>query len=204
MIDAFISHIKTIGLARTNRYQVRMHFPTGTALTNTYILSNLFCEVAGLPGYNVATQPHRIFGESREVPYEPMYDPISFTFYSDAQMQIKDAFETWMSLIIDPITKTSGYYSQYTSQIDILLENVDGGIPYSVTLYEAYPKTMHTVTLDQNSKEVMRIIIGMSYKYWRSNSLFSQARSTPVTYTTESDPKGVSTGTGSSDGYFGR
>jgi len=173
MIDAFIANVKTRGLARANRFSVDIGFPAGITSPYTRVLSSLFCEVAGLPGYNLATQPHRMVGESREVPYEPMYDPISLTFYMDSGYEIKDAFETWMSYIIDPITKAHGYYNKYATQIIITPENVDRSVPYQVMLFEAYPKSMQTIMLDQGNKEVMRLTIGLSYKYWRSNVLGS-------------------------------
>lgn len=141
MLDAFISTVKSLGLARTNRFIVDISFPNGSRF-NSPVLASLLCEASGLPGYNVSTYPHKIFGESREVPYEPLYEPIQMMFYIDSKFIIKDAFESWMSYIIDPITKTNGYYNYYTSTIDITIENIDGSTPYMVTLYEAYPKTM--------------------------------------------------------------
>lgn len=188
MIDAFIANVKTRGLARPNRFQVNIAFPGGIALLYTSVLSNLFCEAAALPGYTVATSPHRTIGEPREIPYEPMYDPISLTFYMDSNYEIKDAFETWMSYIIDPVTKSHGYYSKYTSNILITSENVDRSIPYQVQLYEAYPKTMQTITLDQNSKDVMRLTIGLSYKYWRSKTAFETIRNVPTKRIVSNDP----------------
>lgn len=176
MIGAFIANLKTRGLARTNRFQVNIAFPQGLVYPYTSVLSNLFCEVAGLPGYNLSTEPHRTIGESREVPYEPMYDPISLTFHVDSNFEIKNAFETWMYYIINPVTKTHGYYSLYTSTISILVENIDGGIPYVVSLFEAYPKTMQTINLDNNTKDTMRLNVNIAYKYWRSNSAMSFAK----------------------------
>ena len=171
MLDAFIATVKTLGLARTNRFQVYISFPNGAGFFGTSVLSSLFCEVAGLPGMNIASQPHRVFGESREVPYEPMYDPLSFTFHMDSTFVIKDAFESWMYYIFDPIKRTSGYYKHYVSNIDIVVENVNGIPPHMVTLYEAYPKSIHTINLDNNSKDTMRLVVDWSYKYWRSRSL---------------------------------
>lgn len=198
MIDAFIANVKTRGLARTNRFQVDIGFPNGMVYPYTRVLTNLFCEVAGLPGYNVATQPHRTIGESREIPYEPMYEPMSLTFHMDSNFEIKDAFETWMSYIIDPVTKTHGYYNRYVSNISILVENVDRSVPYKVELFEAYPKSIQAITLDHNTKDTMRMTIGLAYKYWRSVSAHGTARSTPITYVNNSDRQGIITGTGDS------
>lgn len=193
MIDAFISNVKTRGLAKSNRFQVNISFPQG--LTNSYtpILTNLFCEVAGLPGYNLATEPHRMIGETREVPYEPMYEQVSLTFHMDSSFEIKDAFESWMSYIIDPVTKSHGYYFLYTSRISIIVENVNQSVPYVVTLFEAYPKSIQTIQLDNNNKDTMRFTVGLSYKYWRSNTAINYAKYTSTaTFNQDSSSQGNS------------
>jgi hypothetical protein len=194
MLDRFKSAVRTLGLARSNRYEVLINFPQ--SISGTSELTNLFCEVTGLPGYSVATNPHKIFGESREIPYEPMYEPITLTFYSDSNMQIKDAFETWMSKIINPITRTHGYYDDYVSTIGINVVNIDGSIPYMVQLFEAYPKMIQTVPMSQSDTNMMRINVGMVYKYWRSTSLTSYARYVPPVRQSGADTTGISTGAG--------
>ena len=93
MLQEFISHVKNSGLARNNRFSVNIGFPASVTSSYTYRLTSIFCESASIPGYNIATQPHRIFGESREVPYQPMYDPVSLTFLLDTDFTIKTAFE---------------------------------------------------------------------------------------------------------------
>lgn len=193
MINAFIATVKSRGLARSNRFNVNITWPSGIALLETAKLANLLCEASSLPGYNIATQPLKIMGESREVPYEPMYDPITLTFYMDAQFELKDAFETWMSYIIDPVTKTINYYSTYTSEINISVENMDGSIPYNVTLFEAFPKSMTAVTLNQGDRDVMRLNVGIQYKYWTSSSQFGRVRSTttPSPITNVVDVRGL-------------
>lgn len=193
MINAFIATVKSRGLARSNRFNVNITWPSGIALLETAKLANLLCEASSLPGYNIATQPLKIMGESREVPYEPMYDPVTLTFYMDAQFEIKDAFETWMSYIIDPVTKTTNYYSTYTSEINISVENINGSIPYNVTLFEAFPKSMTAVTLNQGDRDVMRLNVGIQYKYWRSSSQFGYVRATttPSPITNVVDVRGL-------------
>ena len=37
---------------------------------------------------------------------------------------------------------------------------------YSVALYECYPKTIGSIQMDQASKDVMKLSVGMQYKYW--------------------------------------
>jgi hypothetical protein len=72
-INQFISHIKSGGLARTNRYAVMFTPPAGINPGNLQKIL-LFCDQIQLPGTNYSTTQNRMFGEFREVPYEKIYD----------------------------------------------------------------------------------------------------------------------------------
>lgn len=170
MIQDFISQVKTKGLARTNRYEVVIAFPNAVD-QDTRSIANLFCDAVTLPGANIATQPMRIFGESREMPYEKSYDPVTMSFYVDSDMRIKKAFESWMGLIHNTNTRTLGYYENYIRPVEIYVNSVDGSTPYMLTLYEAYPKTLNSIQLDTAGREIMKMTVTMQYKYWRSKTV---------------------------------
>lgn len=174
MINDFIANVKTRGIARTNRYDVIITDLAGQEPIFNFSeegeLTRLFCEASSLPGMNVATQPNRFYGEVREFPYEPMYDPVQLSFYVDSDLKIKKAFETWQRQIINPNTRTFNYYDTYIKTVDISLLKVDeSSIPYNITLYEAYPKTIAPINLSAESREVMKLNVTLQYKYWRMN-----------------------------------
>ncbi len=179
MISNFISQVKTRGLARINRYEVLVPFPTAAASQPTIEVANLFCDSVTLPGVNISTNPSRIFGEARELPYEKIFDPVTFTFYVDSDMSIRHAFDRWMALIIDPVNRTVGYYKDYTRDIAIYVKTVENSSPYKIMLYEAYPKNISSVTLDTNGREVMKMTVTMQYKYWYSYAMDARATGTP-------------------------
>lgn len=170
MIDRFIAQVKTRNFARTNRFNVYIGFPPGSTLGNMIELSSLYCEAVPLPGINIATQQHKPFGESYDIPYEPIYDPVAITFLVDSDLLIRTAFETWLSKIVDPVSRTFGYYDDYKSTVEIELYNVDDSSPYRMTLYEAYPKNIGQVRLDNNDRSIMKMDVGFAYKYWRSDT----------------------------------
>ena len=192
----FIGEVKTRGLARTNRYEVDIMFPFGSDPSVNNI-TTLFCESVNLPGLNINTQPHIIFGEGREMPYGRMFDPVTLSFYVDSDLQIKQAFETWMNMVVNKDSRVINYYRDYISQIIINVYNVDDSNPYSVTLHEAYPKTMNAVQLSAESKDIMRLSVTFAYKYWSSSSsnvIPTKSMNQPANPV--QDPQSVNTNTG--------
>lgn len=199
MINSFINEVKNRGLARTNRYEVVIIFPTAP---ETVRVANLFCDAVTLPGANISTTPMKTFGETREMPYEKIYDPVTMSFYVDSDLEIKKAFEEWMEMIYNSKTRTLGYYQDYIRPVEIYVKGVDDSAPYKITLYEAYPKTLNSIQLDANGKEVMKLTLTMQYKYWVSSA--TNQFPTPQLGTASAnawnnntqDPMGVYTGEG--------
>lgn len=165
MISDFITQVKTRGLARTNRFSVELVFPTGGSDGDR--LANLFCESVNIPGITISTTPQRINGEVTEFPYERMFDPAQLVFYVDAQMLLKKQFDEWLGLIVSPTSRNISYYRDYVRDITISVHTVDEQTPYKIQLIEAYPKTVGSVQLDSNGKEVMRLSVTLAYKYFK-------------------------------------
>lgn len=168
MIEDFISQIKTRGLARTNRYEVMIPFPQPDPRGQLKNIANLFCDAVTLPGAALSTTPMKTFGETREMPYEKIYDNVTMSFYVDSGLDIKVAFEDWMEKIFDTTTRTIGYYNNYITDVDIYIKNVDGTTPYKIRLHEAYPKALNSIQLDTNNKDIMKMTLTLQYKYWTS------------------------------------
>jgi len=193
MIQEFITRIKDIGLARTNRYKVTIGTPDArrgsSEWANTLKDVSLLCDAATLPGINVESMPHRIYGESREMPYGVSYQPITLNFYMDAPLNLKRLFDDWVASIIDPVSRSIGYYDDYRS--NILIEMVDvqgiadvsqvanvqrdiGKRPaiadrsrYKIELVDAWPKTVGDIPLNLDSREVAKLPVTFQYKYWK-------------------------------------
>ena len=197
-IATFISEVRTRGLARTNRYQLEIPFPSNTVDRDSSYITNLLCESVQIPGLNIATTPVRVFGEAREMPYEKTYEPITTTFYVDSTMKVKTAFDNWTSLIINPQTRTLGYYKDYIRDITIHVNTVDDMKAMTIVVSEAYPKTVSAIQLDSNAKEIMKLSVTWQYKYWTStNNNVTPAQSIPPTYYRgDADVQGILTGRG--------
>jgi hypothetical protein len=161
------------GLARSSHFDViinKPHVVVSSIFDNPMMEKiGLFCEASQLPGMNISTTGTRTFGEVREMPYEKLYDAVNLQFLVDKEMKVKVFFEEWMSGIQNPYTRTFSYYIDYVTDIDIIVYDVADYPRYTVTLYEAYPKTMGAVAVDYSSKEIMKLQITMQYKYWRTS-----------------------------------
>ena len=169
-IQEFISQVKSGGMARTNRYAVLFTPPAGVSPVGLQKIL-LFCDQVQLPGANYSTVQNRTFGEFREVPYERIYDNITMSFYVDTELKVKELFDNWQNVIADPLTRTYNYYNNYITNMVIEVQDLNDNTRYAVTLWECYPKTVSSIQLDYNSKEVMRISIGMQYKYWTAEPI---------------------------------
>jgi hypothetical protein len=161
-LNDFISNIKSRSLAKQNRFTLAIEGGLNSQDGN---LVELFCEQAVLPGLNFASQPTRSFGEQREVVYDRTFESIQLTFLVDREMKVKQFFDKWSNQIINPSSRLVGYYDDYVRRILVVTQDTKDNDTYQSLLYEAYPKTIGAVQLDQNSKDVMKLQVTFNYKY---------------------------------------
>lgn len=161
----FIAEIKTKGIARINRFTVDLSPPRALQENTKRML--LFCEKASLPGVNFATTANRSYGETREVVYDRMFEPVQLTFHVDRNMTVKTVFDEWMNYIVNPSDRTVGWYNDYVTPMTIRIQDLEDKTTYLVQLMEAYPKTIQAVSLDAGSNnDTMRLDVTFQYKYW--------------------------------------
>lgn len=162
------------GLAKTSRFAIQVRPPSyvmenlGTGNTNLQKVL-LFCDTVMIPGLTVNTNPTRTYGEVREMPNEFNYEPITATFYVDADMYVKKLFDNWILGIQDGDSRSFRYYNQYTADtMDIIVQDTKERNRYAVQLHEVYPKAVDSVILDTANTQIMKLSVTFQYKYWRS------------------------------------
>lgn len=160
----FIAEIKTQGLSRTNRFTVEITSPSDGPDVARRIL--LFCEQATIPGISFATVSNKTYGESREVAYDRLFEPVTLQFHVDRDFQVKKVFDTWMESIQNPINRSFNYYNNYTTKMTIAVQDLQDKTCYIVDLYECYPKSIAPIALDAESKDTMRLQVTFQYKYY--------------------------------------
>lgn len=163
-INEFIAQVKRGGLSRSNRFHVMFQPPF---LNPSVVgLVALLCDQVQIPGTNFSTSQNRVFGEYRETAYERLYEPISMSFYVDRAMAVKELFDEWMDNIQDPNTRLFNYYANYITDITVFVEDLENGVRYKVTMFEAYPKSIGAIQLDTTSKDIMKMNVNFVYKYY--------------------------------------
>ena len=164
LLNDFIATVKNNGMMRNSRYSVI--FPNADK-TN---LVGLYCDQFTLPGLNISTQPCLTYGETREMPYQKLYNNITVSFYVDADMKVKQFFDDWINQIQNPADRTFKYYDDYTHKVQVDVEDLENNTKYSMFLHECYPKTIQDIQLDYNSKDIMKMQVTLSYRYWETIS----------------------------------
>ena len=124
----FIGEIKTKGIARNNRFTVDFSPPGASNEDKRRLL--LFCEKASLPGINFSTTSNRTYGETREVVYDRIFDPVTLTFHVDRKMMVKDVFDEWAKKIVNPINRNVGWYKDYTTTLSIRIQDLEDKVTY--------------------------------------------------------------------------
>lgn len=166
----FIAAIKTQGLARTNRFSVDVAPPSSNSSgLNSRIL--LLCDSAALPGVSYATTQNRSYGEFREIPYDRLFENVTLTFYVDKDMVVKKIFDDWIMMIQNPVNRSFKYYDSYVRTMTIQVQDLNDKTKYEVKLHEAYPKTMASVALSSESKDVMKMSVSFQYKYFEISQI---------------------------------
>jgi hypothetical protein len=163
----FIAQVRS-GMAKSSHFMVELTLPESLISTESVNMNKviMFCDQAQLPGISFGTNPVRSYGETKEVPYEKLYEPVNLSFYVDSDMIVKRLFDKWMALVQDPITRDFNYPQRYTTNtINIIVENTQGEEIYMCTLHNCYPKAVAPIQLDYAAKDVMKLSVNLSYQY---------------------------------------
>jgi hypothetical protein len=60
------------------------------------------------------------------------------------------------------------YYTEYVGDMEIKQLDEKDNVIFSCRVYEAYPKTVNAISLDQNSRsELTRLTVTMAYRDWK-------------------------------------
>ena len=138
---------------------------------------SLLAESASIPGRNIETTPHQIFGTKRQMPYGVTFDTMSITFICTNLMTERAFFDMWQQYIISPKSQYMNYYDSYVGAIVIQKTDTSdsfgselGGAISIYTLEEAYPKTIQAQELSYSATdEYMKLTVEFSYARFRTS-----------------------------------
>jgi hypothetical protein len=184
-ISDFQTQIRNRGVARPNRFEVRIATPIRLLRTIPDLrLVSLFCESANLPSHNIGVRQQRIYGPSYQRPTSVDYggDGITLSFILDGAMDIKGYFDAWMQLVVDPSSFHVNYAGEYTTNMRINQLNEQDQAVYGVFFEDVFPKTLSMLDLNQgNQNSVQKLNVTFAYRRWYADHSAIYQIGDPVT-----------------------
>jgi len=169
-LNNFITKITKTGVAKTNRFEVRISPPKALLeFKNDGELVSLYCDISNLPGMSVITKGLRLFGPAYQRPVSSEFngEAINMTFYLDRDMRVKAFFDAWMFQTINPNSFNVNYAENYTATIKISQLDENDKPTYSVYLEDAFPRAMSLVDLSAGAtNQAGRLNMTFAYRRW--------------------------------------
>lgn len=176
----FIGNIKKSGVARQNRFEVMISPPAILDATDIQTVL-LMCKSVSVPGVTISSTPVRTTGETIEAAYDRTFGAASLTFYVDTDMKIRYFFDEWINSIQSPTTRIFSYPKEYKSpQIEINVLRLDDSPSYTITLFDAFPKSIGDLSLSGDDNNIMTLNVTFDYRYY-TTSILKQSRVREVT-----------------------
>jgi hypothetical protein len=182
----FLSHFQR-GVMKPNKYVVKFSLPAGVTSNSTFIDSrvragriqleearynaigsiNIKCHTANFPQRNLMTAERLQNSSSFRVPYTQAYDPVTFSFYADADADTRRYFDIWQNAVINVRSNTLNFYNEYTSNVEMWSMNDMNEPTYGVRLEEAYPIALGSVDISfGNSGTYQTITSTLQFRRW--------------------------------------
>jgi len=170
------------GMASPNLYRVEL--PSINGLSTRTL--NLLCKATNLPGRQVITNTRSIGAVDQKVAYSVATEDVSMSFHVPNDYKVRQYFEDWQALAIDPDTHEIGYTNEYAKTVKIHQLKKGIGLPlfnnnfididlvsadkivYTCELYEAFPTTVTAIELsDATENATVELLVQLSYRKWK-------------------------------------
>ena len=183
----FISHFKN-GFARASRFRIEFKLPKGAMGVNVFDVNqhsragaiqsaenkfnrngsiNIKAHTVTFPQRALQTFEIKHNSMPFKIPYTSSYDPVTFTFYSDSDMDVRRYFDIWQASIMNFSNNTINFYNEYVSDIKMYIENDRGEDVYGIVLIEAFPLGITPLDMSYSSANtLLNVATTFSYKYW--------------------------------------
>jgi len=177
-VENFTSVIASKGLASSNKFDVKIYFPSGSSEKDM----NLMCESVSIEGKSINTTADRQYGITREVAYAaPVYNPVTLSFYCTEKLEEKKLLDAWQNLVVKTNNPTTGevgtfdvgYYDDYTKKSKIIVTKLDtsGNSVFTFEYVEVYPKSIATIELSHGvAAGPLKVSAVFQYAYWKDTT----------------------------------
>lgn len=172
--EEFKGRVRGKGLSKQNRFYMMISPPPSIGTTDLSTVL-LLCQSVSVPGVSIASSPVRTTGETIEAAYDRTFGAANATFYVDADMKVRFFFDEWINSIQDPTTRIFAYPKEYKSpEIEIGVLRLDDNPSYTITLFDAFPKSIGNLSLSNDSNNLMTLDVSFDYKYY-TTKIMTQA-----------------------------
>jgi hypothetical protein len=137
------------GLAKTNRFNVIFSVPGGNTRAAQEIA--ILCESCSMPTHAITTTDYAPVRHPVKIPTGYSNEDVSFTFLLTSDFHLKNVFDSWLALVVDPISYRIPYQEDYSSDVTIEQLDSENNVAYSVILQKAYPTSISSITLDNSA-----------------------------------------------------
>ena len=172
------------GVAPSNRFNVIFTPPSqsllnldpqaiiGSVISGNFSAGNLIndprdisilCQSISIPGRNISTFEHQDFKQSNKFPYTFIDEDVTVSFLLTNDYYMRKMFDNWMSGIFDNENYRVGYKKDFS--VDVVIQQLNQkNIPvYGVRLEKAFPVTMDSIELSQESTDVVKMSVTFAY-----------------------------------------
>ena len=166
----FISKVRKDDLARSNRFEVVISSP-GRFVEDREI--SLLCEEAQIPGLQIQWAPTKIshWTEQRAHGIEYFGDTAAFTFFCDANWDVRTYFENWMTTIAHPLSKDVSLPDEHVGQVEVFALDREDNIVTRWKLYDAFPRLMNILPMGQSAEGIVRVNVTFAFRRWTSRGV---------------------------------
>lgn len=167
MIDAFKSLItRRGGLSKANRFDVMITLPSGIIASDRGRDLSLLCESTNIPGKQITTTEWSPgYGHPVKIPTGTILEDLTMVFNLTSDFYVKDIFDEWQELVISSVTDNIKYDEEFKTDLVIRALGDNDKPIYSLKIFEAYPITVSSVSLDSNSENTTnKLSVTFAYK----------------------------------------
>lgn len=186
LYSKFLAHFKD-GISTPNRFEVEFNLPKGVpsfgdfidpeaqsfSLANTQRKLNgngginIKCHTITFPMRSVRTYTHTQNSAPFEVPFTASYDPVTFIFYADGNMDTRVFLENWQRTVVNNNSNTLNFYNEFVSDIRLYALDKQDKKTYGVKLEKAYPVSVGAVDFAySNFDNITNVTCTFAYKKW--------------------------------------
>ena len=171
-VSEFMSKVDNLGsYAKRNRYTVEIIKPTAMVSSIQPATIEFLVKTVSFPARSFGSTTYRSGGKfALEVPYEMTEEPIDLTFLGTNDWSARKFWNDWIEHIQSTDSYNMTYYKNFIGTVKISVYNeTEGQVntpTHTVTLHEAWPKSIGAVELGWENSELVDFTVSVAYSWW--------------------------------------